>query len=116
MEKLNAGVGKHIIEEICYLALASGSKQDHSYKEITKLWPVKCVALVPRYSITKHQAGTSSSSEELYYLFELGRPLTLHSPITKVPKRSFSESIKLTTLSKLENVEVFEDVEWVYKK
>jgi len=53
MEKLNAGVGKHIIEEICYLALASGSKNDPSYKEITKLWPVKTVALVPRYSINK---------------------------------------------------------------
>jgi hypothetical protein len=116
MENLNAGVGKHIVEEIRYLALASASKTDAGYKEITKLWPVKTVKLLPRYSITEKQSGAGSSSAELYYLFELGRPLTLQSSITRVPKRSFSESIKLTTLSKLENVQVFNDVEQVYKK
>lgn len=115
MQKLNAGVGKHIIEEIRYLAIASASKKDPSYKEITKLWPVKVVKLLPRYDITEKQSGVGSSSDELYYLFELGRPLTLQNSITKVPQRRFSDSIKLTTLNKLESVTKFSDIEWVYK-
>jgi hypothetical protein len=116
IDTLHANIGMHVVEEIRYLALASTSKVDTGDKEITKLWPVKHVMLVPRNSITEQQSGASSNSSDLYYLFELGRPLTLQNPITKVPMRSFSQSIKLTTLSKLENVQVFNDVEQVYKK
>lgn len=116
IEKLSAEVRMHVVEEVRYLALASTSKQDSNFKEITKLWPVKQVSLLPRSAITEQQSGTSSSSDELYYLFELGRPLTLQTPITNVPQRRFFDSIKLTTLNKLENIQVFGDVEWVYKK
>lgn len=79
----------HAMEYVCYLATASVSKHDYSYNKVTKLWPVKNVKLVPRYSISEQQSGTASNSTDLYYLFELGRSLTLQTPITKVPSAHF---------------------------
>ncbi|WP_159084136.1 hypothetical protein [Saccharobesus litoralis] len=75
---------------------------------------MKQVAILPRSSITAEQAGKSVDSYELYYLFQLGKPLTLQNPVTHVPLRNFSHSLKLTTLTRLENVTKFTEIEKVY--
>lgn len=61
-------------------------------------------------------SGKESSSTELFYLFELGKPLTLQDPITDVPPNTTRGSMKLTTLTKLENVEKFSEIESVYEE
>ncbi|BBP47000.1 hypothetical protein THMIRHAS_23730 [Thiosulfatimonas sediminis] len=105
---------QHIAEEIRYLALASTSDTQSSTKQIDRLWPVKRVTLLQRYTITEDQAGKTSGSSELYYLFELGKPLTLQTPVTKVPHRPMKNSMKLTTLTRLESVTKFAELENVY--
>ncbi|MGE5034956.1 MULTISPECIES: restriction endonuclease-like protein [Yersinia] len=107
---------QHISEEIRYLALASTSDTQSATKQIDKLWPVKRVSVLPRYAITEEQAGKKSGSDELYYLFELGRPLTLQRAVTHVPHRPIRNSMKLTTLTRLESVNLFSDVDRVYEE
>lgn len=107
---------QHIAEEICYLALASTSDIQTSTKQINKLWPVKRVTALPRYAITEEQAGKTSASAELYYLFELGKPLTLQTPVTSVPHRPMKNSMKLTTLTRIERVASFSEIEPVYEE
>ncbi len=106
---------QHIAEEIRYLALASTSDTQSSTKQIDKLWPVKRVTVLPRYAITEDQAGKKSGSADLYYLFELGKPLSLQTPVTNVPHRPMKNSMKLTTLTRLEIVTKFTEVEKVYE-
>lgn len=106
---------QHIAEEIRYLALASTSDTQSSTKQIDKLWPVKRVTVLPRYAITGDQAGKKSGSADLYYLFELGKPLSLQTPVTNVPHRPMKNSMKLTTLTRLESVTKFAEVEKVYE-
>ncbi|EGQ8580424.1 DUF2357 domain-containing protein [Vibrio cholerae] len=106
---------QHIAEEIRYLALASTSDTQSSTKQIDKLWPVKRVTVLPRYAITEDQAGKKSGSADLYYLFELGKPLSLQTPVTNVPHRPMKNSMKLTTLTRLESVTKFTEVEKVYE-
>ncbi|RMA82625.1 restriction endonuclease-like protein [Umboniibacter marinipuniceus] len=107
---------QHIAEEIRYLALATTSEMQSSTKKIDKLWPVKRASLVPRYTITEDQAGKQSDSADLYYLFELGKPLLLQTPVTNVPHRPMKNSMKLTTLSRLEGATQFAEVEKVYEE
>ena len=107
---------QHITEEIRYLALAFTSDTQSSTKRIDKLWPVKRVTVLPRYAITEEQAGKKSGSANLYYLFELGKPLSLQTPVTNVPHRPMKNSMKLTTLTRLESVNKFNEVGKVYEE
>ncbi len=107
---------QHIAEEIRYLALASTSDTQSSIKQIEKLWPVKSVRVLPRHTITEDQAGKKSGSADLYYLFELGKPLSLQTPVTNVPHRPIKNSMKLTTLGHLESVTTFAEIEKVYQE
>jgi hypothetical protein len=106
---------QHIAAEIRYLALAITSPSQSNTKQIDKIWPVKSVLVLPRYAITEEQAGRKSSSNDLYYLFELGRPLTLQNTVSNVPHRPVKNSMKLTTLSCLENVKYFTEIKKVYE-
>lgn len=107
---------QHIAEEIRYLALASTSKTQSMTKQIDKLWPVKSVRVLSRDAITVGQAGRASNETDLYYLFQLGKPLTLQSAVNNVPHRPIKNSMKLTTLTKLESVTEFIELEKVYKE
>ena len=107
---------QHIAEEIRYLALALTSDTNSATKQIDKIWPVKRVSLLPRHAITEQQAGKKSSLADLYYLFELGKPLKLKNAVTHVPHRPMRNSMKLTTLTRLENVEKFQNIDPVYQE
>jgi predicted component of viral defense system (DUF524 family) len=107
--------GTHIVDEVRYLALALPSNNDANTKQIDKVWPVKRVSLLPRSAITENQAGIKSGSDELYYLFELGKPLTLQQSVIQIPLQNFWHSTKLTTLSRLESIIKFSELDEVYK-
>lgn len=107
---------QHVVEEIRYLALAFTSDTQNSTKQINKLWPVKRVIMLPRFAITEAQSGKKSGSSDFYYLFELGKPLMLQTPVTNVPHRPMKNSMKLTTLTRLESVTKFTEVEKVYQE
>ena len=110
-----AGVFKqHIVDEIRYLALASTFKHNQGNNQIEKIWPVKSVTLRKRSSLTIEQTGKASNSVEMYYLFELGQPLTLYTPMTLVPD-SFIDSMTLTTLNSLEQTKEFHQIQRVYE-
>ena len=108
---------KHVVEEIQFLALATTSKNSHYVKQIDKLWPVRGVSVLPRNMLSLEQTGKDPKDiedTEEYYLFELGRPLQLQNSIEAVPHRPTLHTMKLTTLSRLEKVELFKEVEAVY--
>ncbi|MGL4449429.1 MAG: restriction endonuclease-like protein, partial [Shewanella sp.] len=104
---------QHIAAEIRYLALAA-TRDEPTSKQIDHLWPVQNVTLLPRRAISVAQAGKASDSSEPYYLFELGRPLRLQRSVTHVPHRPLRNSMKLTTLTRLEQAERFAALEPVY--
>ncbi len=106
--------GNHVAYEIRYFGLAVNSSGNTSSKSIQRLWPVNNVELVPRYKISAEKAGSSSSSREMYFLFKLGKPLSLKDPVTSVPHTPFVNSLKLTTLERLELAAKFSDVQSVY--
>ncbi len=105
---------QYIVNEIRYLALAITSEQNTNSKQITMLWPIKNVTLKSRRAINEEQSGKSSDSFDLYYLFELGKPLTLKDAIIRVPHRPLRNSMKLTTLNHLEQAAKFSELKQVY--
>lgn len=54
-----------------------------------------------RSELTKEQTGKESTSEEWFYLFELGHPLSLQQPIVDFPVVGFQRNMVLSTLTKL---------------
>ena len=105
---------QHIVNEIHYLALAITDAGNTGSKQITKLWPIKSIVLKPRNALTLEQAGKESDTDKLYYLFELGKPLTSKNSIDHVPHRPIINSMRLTTLSKLEQAVKFKELQPVY--
>lgn len=98
----------YLASEIRFLALAYQG-------EIHRLYPVKSIKKLPRSQITFEQAGGENKSSENYYLFELAKPLRLEEPITGVPSldtqgKGFRNTMKLTTLEKLDNVKCFTEL------
>lgn len=106
---------RHVVEEIRYLALARTPAGNVQSKQIEYIWPVLKITLVPRYAINLVQAGRPPpASAEPYYLFSLGRPLRLHSPVHGVPHRPIKKSMKLTRLVFLQKQGCFSKLEEVY--
>lgn len=106
---------QHVADEIHYLALASTCPEDPTTKRIDRIWPVKSVRLLPRNQISEQQAGKADpTNTEPYYLFELGRPLQLANPVTRVPHRPIRNTMKLTTLHLLEQNPLFKDLPVTY--
>ena len=106
---------RHIASELRYLALATSFEDQPDSKQISMVWPIKKVWVKKRFEINLEQAGKSSDSEDEYYLFKLGKPLILLNKITGIPTDSFTATIKLTTLSLLQEANVFNDLRSVYQ-
>ncbi|PYE39807.1 DUF2357 domain-containing protein [Psychrobacter fozii] len=107
---------QHIVNEIRYLAIATTNDAQPTSKQISKLWPIESVILVPRSVITAEQAGKSANDTKLYYLFKLGKPLTIKDKIDNVPLRDFKNSMKLTTLEHLQQAANFSGLQTVYQQ
>lgn len=106
----------NVLKEIRYLAIASTSAINSRTKSIKKVWPVIGCQIVARSSLTIEQAGKLKPSAEECVLFKLGKPLTLSSPVESVAHRPINRTMKLTTLSNLEKVSIFKEVEKVYSQ
>jgi hypothetical protein len=102
----------HVINEVRYLALIPNHEIRHN---ISTIWPVRNIQYLPRreihFSITKQK----SDSDEPYILFELGKPFSLKTPVIFQPSSLFRNSIKLTTMRQLEQVNLLNDVQTVYQ-
>ncbi|MGO1282568.1 MAG: hypothetical protein ACTHUJ_06495, partial [Psychrobacter sp.] len=107
---------QHIVNEIRYLAIATTNDAQLTSKQISKLWPIESVTLVPRRSITAEQSGKSSKDTKPYYLFRLGKPLTIRDTVDNVPLRDFKNSMKLTTLEHLQQAASFDELQTVYQQ
>lgn len=88
----------HILKEVRYLSLALCSDLDSNRYDIEYVWPVKNMV-----ALTDH------------FIFELDQPLKLQNKINNVPD-SNQHSFKLTTLSCLQSVSDFNDIEPVYQE
>ena len=88
----------HILKEVRYLSLAICSDMDSNRYNFEYVWPVKNMV-----ALTDH------------FIFELDQPLKLQSKINNVPD-SNQHSFKLTTLSCLQSVSDFNDIEPVYQE
>lgn len=106
---------QHIVSELRYLALVMSCEDQPNSKQISMLWPIKKVWVKKRFEINLDQAGKSSDSQDDYYLFELSKPLTLLDPINGISNNSFTATIKLTTLTQLQQVDSFEAIDPVYQ-
>jgi hypothetical protein len=106
----------HIVDELSYLAIVVSDDIAVYKNDIHYLWPINQVSVLPRCDMSIEQTGIYSASDELYYLFKLGKPLKLKNPILGVPNTPFIESMRLTTLLKLEGTNNFCDLEEVYKE
>lgn len=88
----------HILKEVRYLSLAICSDMETNSCDIEYVWPVKNMV-----ALTDH------------FIFELDQPLKLQSKINNVPD-SNQHSFKFTTLSCLQSVSDFNDIEPVYQE
>ncbi len=104
----------HIAKEICYLAVATIA-HGATDRTIKRVWRVKSAHLLERRFITSEQAGSSSSKNEKYWLFELCEPVTLENEITGVSRRKFKDAMKLTTFDHIAKTKVFSDIKAVYQ-
>ena len=106
----------HVAEEIRYLAIATRSVTDPTKRTIESIWPVQNIVLKPRNEISKEKTGRKELiRDDHYYLFKLGKPLRLSEPIVDVPTARFRDSMKLTTLSRIEKASAFSEIESVYE-
>lgn len=113
-DTLTSKLSINVLNEIKYLAIAMLSGEDPCDAQIEKIWPVKSVCQTPRNKIAKEAVGITSEPTEIYYLFELGRPLLLMNKILRVPYGLIRDSMKLTTLEYLNAVSQFSDLKCVY--
>lgn len=102
-----------VIDELAYIAIGTISK-GATTRSIKYLWRIKNVFIKPRSALTEEQAGSVKSSDELYYLFELSPALSLDALVDHMPTRSFSGSMKLSTLIALQKENDFRKIEQVY--
>ncbi len=110
-----AQFGKHIAQEVSYLAIAQVGGDG---LEITNVYRVKNVMQRERSKISAEQSGANESqvNEELYWLFELGEVLVLNQPVVNMNSTGFRQSLKLTTLNLMQEVADFYDLKSVYEK
>ncbi len=110
----NSRFRHHIVDEIRYLALAESDPEIPGTRIIRRLWPVVSTVRVRRNKLTTEQAGSEKSSEEMYVLFGLGKPLQIRDSVGGVPLRNFRSSMKLTRLNLIEGANDFSELKTVY--
>lgn len=103
-----------MIEEIRFLAVAVADVQSQS-RCISYLWPIKSVRCKPRSTLSVEQAGKINESDELYWLFELDKAIAFEQNIQIPADYSFTQTLKLTTMDKLNSVNDLSLVSEVYE-
>jgi hypothetical protein len=102
----------HVIDEIRYLAIIPNHLIQHDLSEV---WPVRNVQYIARSQIDISVTGKENNSDELYILFELGKPFSLRNRVIFRPDGTFRHSIRLTTMRQLELVKQLDNAQVVYE-
>jgi predicted component of viral defense system (DUF524 family) len=103
----------HVIDEIRYLALIPSHLTAYS---ISLIWPVRSAQYRVRSKIDIAITGLQRDSDDLYVVFELGKPFSLKSPVIFQPDGNFRKSITLTTMKHLEQIKQLNDAQTVYEE
>ena len=101
----------HVIDELRYLMLIPNHLVDH---EVSNIWPIRNIQYIRRRDIDIAITGYKSDSDAQYVLFELNTPFKLKTSVNFRSDGSFRQSIKLTTLNKLERYTALADAEGSY--
>lgn len=111
----DAKFGKHIAQELSYLAVI---ENNNKLLEITKVYKVKNVLQKNRFDITAEQSGVEVSQvgEDLYWLFELSGVITLNRAIQYDHSDGFRQTLKLAKLLEIEDAKKFTDINAVYER
>lgn len=100
------------MEELQYLAVAYPK---NGMWEIQYVYPIQQVSLKKRNKLSLDETGTeTTNSEEMYYLFSLGKAIQLANPILDIPTDSFRKTIKFSTLVQFLQSENFAQIPSVY--
>ena len=107
--------GKHIVQELRYLAVMSNCA---SSLEITMVYRIKKVVLSQRDDISAKQAGidVSKVSKNQYWLFELGAAISLDQAIQHDPTVGFRQSLKLAKLDDMQVANSFSEIVPIYER
>lgn len=111
----NVKFGKHIVQELRYLAV---NETCSDVFEITQIYRIKKVLQVQRNEISSEQAGSDVSlvGADLYWLFELGENISLSQAIQCDHGVGFRESLKLAKLDDMQAVNRFSEIPPVYER
>lgn len=90
----------HIVTEARYLAVALDTPNNR--RQIKYIYPILERSKIKRRNIPRSQSGAESKTDELYWLFKLGRSLRLKDTITIDCERRFK--IKLTGRDELSKI------------
>lgn len=111
----NAKFGRHIAQELRYLAINESSVNSF---EITKVYRIKKVLQVQRNEISSEQAGIDASivGADLYWLLELGDIISLSQVIQCDHTVGFRQSLKLAKLDDMQAINQFTEIMPVYER
>lgn len=104
----------HIAKEICYIGVVI-TTLGGSTGTLKRIWRVRSATLLQRRFITEEQSGSTSSSTDNYWLFELCEPFSLYGEISGVPVFNSKQVVKLTTYSNIQDVKSFDSILDVYE-
>lgn len=107
--------GKHIAQELSYLAVIGGSE---SSLEITMVYRIKNALLSHRADISSKQAGigVSKVGKNQYWLLELGETISLNQVIQCNPTAGFKQSLKLAKLDDMQATNMFSKIVPIYER
>lgn len=100
----------HIVKEARYLAVALDTPSGK--REIEYIYPILKSSKKRRHDISYDQSGAASSSEDIYWLFELGSSLRLKQAVTLDSEPSFK--IKLTSREELPKVSEWKHIPEIF--
>ncbi|MBF0245714.1 MAG: hypothetical protein HQL31_10680 [Planctomycetes bacterium] len=105
------GVDQRVMGEVRYLGVAVSD--GNMRRQVIHVYRVKSVSLHPRRAISPEQAGTTGTSDEPCWLFELGKSWILERPVINPNVRSFR--IRLTPVDELERIQMWDDLPSRYR-
>ncbi|MCL1077045.1 DUF2357 domain-containing protein [Parashewanella spongiae] len=111
----DAKFGKHIAQELSYLAIIESNA---SSLEITKVYRIKKATQKQRDEISAQQSGidVSQVGEDLYWLLELSEVVTLCQAIQCDHSSGFRQSLKLAKLGEMQEATIFSEISPVYER
>ncbi|WP_424411417.1 DUF2357 domain-containing protein [Pasteurella sp. PK-2025] len=104
-----------VISELNFLAIAYPDIKGDWI--VDKVYPILNVNIKQRSELNEKQTGIKkfTSENKLCYLFELSNPITLQNVLMDIPVSRFRDSIKLSTLTILNETKCFTELDSVYR-